>query len=93
MSPPHVAQASCGAGFGPFPVLPIGRELGNEPGMSVKLSASLVDLDRSGKSAVSCKDSIKARKIWGHKNDHVAAAPAADSAGAALRGVGFQRTR
>ena len=32
LSPPHVAQASCGAGFGPFPVLPIGRELGNEPG-------------------------------------------------------------
>ena len=40
-------------------MLPIGRELGNEPGMSVKLSASLVDLDRSGKSAVSCKDSIR----------------------------------
>ena len=59
MCPPHVAQASCGAGFGPVAVLPIGGELGNEPGMSVKLSASLVDPSGSGNSAVSCKDLIR----------------------------------
>ena len=38
--------------MGPVAVLPIGGELGSEPGSSVKLSASLVDPDRSGNSAL-----------------------------------------